>query len=97
MFCGQYHSGDHGKRRIDPVVYIMVCKLIAYPDFSALSHQILRADFFAVQIISHLHGDRKFFVGFSLIIDVIAVGIPGDAVFAAFLKSLVTFHIFDVI
>ena len=97
MLCGQNNSGDHGKRRIDPVMYIMVCKLIAYPNFSALSYQILRADFFAVQVISHLHGDRKFFVSLSLIIDVIAVGVPGDAVFAALLKSLVAFHIFNVI
>ena len=64
--------------------------------FSALSGQVIRFDFLAVQIIGELHGNRRFFCGCSLIIDILAVCLPGQLV-SALGELLVALYVFDVL
>ena len=72
--------------------------LIIHPNrhLAALPGELLRADFFSVQLIGNVQLHRKRFVCLSLVINILSAGLPGNRAVAVCNIRLVALDIFDL-
>ena len=99
-FKSRHHcegNSDSAGFAVDRLLFAGVVGVIkADHDMAAFAGELLGADRFPFQRVGDLHIYRKLFCGRSLVVDISAVGVPGDGSVGVFRKALIARDIFDI-
>ena len=102
-FIRKDHSRHHDKWCVNFFLFsiyadcflLFICIIHLNLQMSAFSFQICRFDFFSVQIVSKLYGNRKILICCSLIINIFTVCIPCQCISGCF-ECFITFYILNI-